>query len=92
MTEFDASQPPVIEFPCSYPIKVMGAAGEYFTEQVLAIFSLHAPGFDRDQVRVLPSAKGSFVSVHVVIEAQGAEHIDVIYQALKTLPDLKLVL
>lgn len=84
--------PPVLEFPCSYPIKVMGVASEYFAEHVLAIFSLHASGFDREQVRILPSSKGRFVSVHVVIEAQGAEHIDVIYQALKTLPDLKMVL
>jgi uncharacterized protein len=86
------SQPPLLEFPCSYPIKVMGLASEYFTEQVLAVFSQHAPGFDRDQVRILPSAQGRFISVHVVIDAQGAEHIDVIYQALKTLPDMKLVL
>jgi len=86
------SQPPLLEFPCAYPIKVMGAAGEYFTEQVLAVFSQHAPGFDRELVRIQPSAKGNFVSVHVVIEAQGAEHIEVIYQALKGLPDLKLVL
>ncbi len=87
------SQPPaVLEFPCSYPIKVLGAASEHFTEQVLAIFSQHASGFDRDQVRISPSSKGTFVSVHVVIEAQGAEHIEVIYQALKTLPDLKMVL
>jgi putative lipoic acid-binding regulatory protein len=83
----DAS-PPVLEFPCSYPIKVLGVANEVFTEQVLAVFSQHAAGFDRDQVRILPSTKGSFVSVHVVIEAQGAEHIEVIYQAL----NLKLVL
>ena len=86
------SQPPVIEFPCAYPIKVMGLASEQFTEQVLAVFSQHAPGYNRELVRVLPSSQGRFVSVHVVIEAQGAEHIDIIYQALKTLPDLKMVL
>jgi uncharacterized protein len=83
---------PVLEFPCAYPLKIMGQASPVFTEQVLAVCSQEAPGFDRELVRILPSSKGRFVSVHVVIQAQGPEHIERLYQALKALPDLKMVL
>ncbi len=86
------SSPVGLEFPCAYPIKIMGSASEHFIEQVLGIVAQEAPGFDRDLVRVLPSSQGRFVSVHVVIQAQGPEQIERLYQGLKTLPDLKMVL
>ena len=83
---------PLLEFPCQYPIKVMGVASEHFREQVLAVFNQHAEGFDLSKVKVASSSKGRFVSVHVVIEARGPEHIDTLYQALKTLVDVRLVI
>ena len=88
-----ASETPAqLEFPCDYPIKVMGYASEVYAQEVLAIFAEHAPGFDESLVRVSPSSKGTFASVHVVIRAEGADHIDVIFQALKTLPAVRMVI
>jgi len=40
-------EPPKIEFPCDYPIKVLGRSGENFESIILAVFDIHAPGYDR---------------------------------------------
>ena len=39
---------PKIEFPCSYPIKVLGRAGQDFETVINEIFEQHAPAFDRN--------------------------------------------
>ena len=40
-------QAPKIEFPCErYPIKVIGEAGEGFTELIIEVMQRHAPDFD----------------------------------------------
>ncbi len=88
-----AEQPQaLIEFPCAYPIKVMGLAGDTFAAEILAVFDEHAPGYDPTLVRIQASSKGTFSSVHVVIEAQGADHIEALFIALKTLPAVRMVL
>ncbi|MBT6027959.1 MAG: DUF493 domain-containing protein, partial [Porticoccaceae bacterium] len=45
-------QPPKIEFPCDYPIKVLGEANTGFNEHVLAVMDRYAPGFDRQKVSI----------------------------------------
>lgn len=83
---------PKIEFPCRYPIKVMGHATESFVEEVMVIVRRHAPETHNDDVNSRPSAKGNYLSITVVIEAQGKEHLQTLFTDLKTLPAVKLVL
>ncbi|MGB1141090.1 MAG: YbeD family protein, partial [Halioglobus sp.] len=45
MTEPEA---PKIEFPCDYPIKVLGRSSDAYQSIILDVFERHAPGFDRD--------------------------------------------
>lgn len=84
--------PPLIEFPCAYPIKVMGLASETFMADILAIFDQHAPGYNRQQVQLKASSKGTFSSVHVVITAEGESHIQTLFVALKQVPAVRMVL
>ena len=49
MTEPEA---PRIEFPCAYPIKVMGEACVEFRDHVHQVMERHAPGFDRATITV----------------------------------------
>ena len=44
-------EPPRIEFPCDYPVKVLGRSCLEFEAVVLEIFERHAPGFDRQRTR-----------------------------------------
>ncbi|HEY9035006.1 MAG TPA: DUF493 domain-containing protein [Pseudomonadales bacterium] len=84
--------PPKIEFPCDYPIRIMGNADAQFLDTVLAIVSEHAPDYCPDSVRVRDSSKGRFVSVHVQIVATGVDQLDRLHQALKAYHAVRMVL
>ena len=67
------SQPeaPKIEFPCEYPIKIMGYSCEEFRDHVLTVMSIHAPGFDVQPVA--PLAFSSAAVTSTTPERLGAE-------------------
>ena len=87
-----SQKPPVIDFPCTYPIKVMGFATATFTEEVVEVVNKHAPGVCDEHVTVKPSAKGNYVSITIVIEATGEEQLTLMFQELKTNASVKMVL
>lgn len=85
-------QAPKIEFPCRYPIKVMGHATEDFERDVFDTVKRHAPGVQEQHVSSRPSAKGNYLSVTIVIEATGQEQLEILFADLKRLTAVKLVL
>lgn len=96
MTEIRVSEiqqeAPKIEFPCDYPIRVMGEAHVEFLETVLSIVEQHAEVPDRDSIRLRDSSKGRFVSVHVIIQATGADQLHNLHLALREYKAVKMVL
>ena len=72
----------LLEFPCRFPIKVMGKAEEGFESLVVEIVRRHSPDFDDTQVRVRQSSGGKWLSVTVTIEATGKDQLDAIYREL----------
>lgn len=36
----------LLEFPCTFPLKIMGLADDRLVQAVLAVVVRHAPGFD----------------------------------------------
>jgi uncharacterized protein len=89
---YSDSEAPKIEFPCEYPIKVMGDASDSFQSEVLDIVRRHAPAVQHEHVRAKPSAKGNYVALTIVIEATGLEQLELIFADLKGLPAVRLVL
>lgn len=83
---------PKIEFPCDYPIKVLGEAGEYLYQHVLTVMERHAPGFDESRITIRDSRKNSFQSVTVFITATGIPQLEAIFRDLKTSSKVKMVL
>jgi hypothetical protein len=86
------SEPPRIEFPCSYPIKVMGENTPSLRDDVLAVFA-QLTELDLDvPVTERASGAGRFVSVTVTIIATGAEQLSLLHDRLRAVPGVKLVL
>lgn len=83
---------PRIEFPCVYPIKVIGEAGEGFADMVLRIAERHAPGSDTRVVEVLDSKNGRFLSVRLQITATGADQLQALHADLKATGKVHMVL
>lgn len=71
-----------IEFPCRFPIKIMGHATETFDVEVVAIVRRHCPDLAEGSVRTRASKEGRYVSVTVTVMATSQAQLDAIYQDL----------
>ena len=69
-----------IEFPCSFPIKMMGRDTEEFRVTARALVEKHAGVVADEAVKTALSRKGNFVSVTVTIIATSQEQLDRIYR------------
>lgn len=85
----DPENQSLIEFPCDFPIKIMGKTHDDLFVLVNAVFKLHVADFNEKQVKIRPSGKGNYSAITVTIQAQDQAQLDAIYQALS---DSKLVL
>lgn len=83
---------PRIDFPCQYPIKVIGVAGDGFTEMVLEIVERHAPGVDASSVEIMDSKNGRFLSVRLIMTATGSEQLQALHLELKATGRVHMVL
>lgn len=72
----------LFQFPCEFPIKVMGREGEAFRSLTLAIIERHAGPLAPAQITERPSAKGNFIAMTYTIQAQSRAQLDAIYQDL----------
>jgi len=81
-----------IEFPCDYPIKVLGTATPEFHQLVMSVMEIHAPGFDQTQLTVRDSSTGRWQSITVTITAHGADQLAAIFADLKESPLVQMVL
>jgi hypothetical protein len=75
-------EPPRIEFPCDYPVKVLGRNVDEFQPTVIEIFERHAPGFDQETIVLRDSRKGRFLSMTIIITATGPEQLDALHKDL----------
>lgn len=84
--------PPKIEFPCEYPIKVLGKSGEDFETVIFSVFEQHAPGFDRSSTTINVSRKGTFSSLTITITATGVDQLDDLHKGLLETGIVKMVI
>lgn len=83
---------PRIEFPCRYPIKVIGNAGEGFVALVADIVERHAPGLDPAAIDIRESKNGRFLSLRMEIMATGPEQLQALNAELKATGRVQMVL
>jgi putative lipoic acid-binding regulatory protein len=85
-------EPPKIEFPCDYPIKVLGNSSEQFTQIIVEVFERHAPGFDQQTIVARGSSKGTFTSLTITITATGPDQLEALHQDLLATGHVKMVI
>jgi len=72
----------LFEFPCTFPLKVMGKNLPEFEAAVLAIVRQHVPDLSEGAVTTRPSSGDKWLSLTVTINAQSKAQLDAIYLAL----------
>jgi putative lipoic acid-binding regulatory protein len=72
----------LLQFPCTFPIKVMGKAEPHFDALIVELVRRHAPDLTENAVKIRPSKGGNWVAVTVTIRATSKSQLDAIYQSL----------
>ena len=83
---------PEIEFPCKYPIKVLGEAHPDLNQHVIDVMNRHASTITESDLSAKNSSKGKWQSITVTIIATGKPQLDAIFADLKTSSRVKMVL
>jgi len=83
---------PKIEFPCDYPIKVVGKAGAELHTLVLEVMEIHTEGFDQTRITIRDSRNRNFQAITATITATGEPQLQAIFADLKVSPLVKIVL
>ena len=81
-----------IEFPCEFPIKMMGRDTPEFRDTARSLVERHAGKVADDSVREAQSRKGNFVSITVTITATSQQQLDAIYQDVTDHEDVLMAL
>jgi len=85
-------EPSLIEYPCEFPIKVMGRTSPGFAQSIVEVVRRHAPDFDPAAVEMRTSRKSSYLSLTCVIRATSREQLDALYRELCDHPSVVMVL
>lgn len=72
----------LLQFPCEFPIKVMGRDSASFRSLTLAIVERHAGPLEAGRISERPSSKGNFLALTYTIEARSRQQLDAIYEEL----------
>ena len=81
-----------IEFPCDFPIKVMGEAQADFSAEIIKTVQQKLPNFNASQVEMRGSSGGKYISLTCTVHVTSKPQLDDIYRALSAHPMTKFVL
>jgi putative lipoic acid-binding regulatory protein len=82
----------LLQFPCEFPIKVMGHATPEFRSLVLGIVARHFGEIDESRITERPSKGGKYVSLTVTVTATSKPPIDAVYRELTACQQVRFVL
>ena len=88
----DDARETLLEFPCEFPIKIMGRDEPAFHDAAREIIERHAGRLADDAVRQAHSRKANFVSLTMTIRATSQEQLDAIYVELSAHDDILVAL
>ncbi|PSJ80090.1 YbeD family protein [Neisseria iguanae] len=81
----------LLEFPCVFPLKVMGLNHPEFVSSILTVIQEHAPDTTEAHITTRSSSKGNYTGATVKIEATSKEQLDNIYRALTSHEMVKVI-
>jgi len=82
----------LIEYPCAFPIKIMGRTAPGFAQAIVALVQRHAPDFDPASVEMRVSRQSKYLSLTCTVRAISREQLDALYQELCDHPLVVMVL
>jgi putative lipoic acid-binding regulatory protein len=82
----------LIEFPCDFPLKIMGANAEGFAQSIAELVCVHAPDFEAATMEMRPSKAGNYLALTCTVRATSQAQLDDLYRALTAHSMVRVVL
>ena len=82
----------LFQFPCDFPLKVMGRRTDDFRSLVMGIVHKHVGVVDVANIEERPSKDGNYLSVTCTFSAQSKEQLDGLYRELTSCEHVLIVL
>ena len=82
----------LLEFPCAFPIKIMGESHDGFADAMLEVVLRHAPDFDGATMEMRPSRTGKYISLTCAINATSKQQLDDLYREISGHPLVAMAL
>ena len=83
---------PILEFPCAFPLKVMGRDTPEFRTAACTIVERHAGPVPAAGVTSRASSEGNFLALTFAITAASRAQLDALYQELSSCPQILVAL
>lgn len=85
-------QETLFEFPCEFPLKIMGQANASLAQAVVEVVLRHAADFDAATMEMRASSGGKYVSLTCTINATSKAQLNALYRELSGHTLVKIVL
>lgn len=82
----------LIDFPCSFPIKIIGINSGEFIDEIVKVTKKHFPDFNRENLSEKVSQNASYLAVTVTVIADNQSMLDAYYQDIVKITGIKMVL
>ncbi len=83
---------PKIEFPCDYPIKVIGTSSPEFLSLIMTIVQKYDSSMGLDKTKERVSREGNYTSITFLFWATGESQLKKMFAELKQCSDVHMVL
>ena len=80
----------MLEFPCNYPLKVMGITDPTLESEVIRVLQSIIPNDYHTSTK--PSKAGKYTSVSVNLRLENKEQLEAVYSQLNQHPLVKIIL
>ena len=82
----------LIEYPCDFPIKVLGRSQHGFAQAVAEMVKRYDQDFDVATMEMRPSRNARYIGLTCMVRATSREQLDALYQELCGHPQVVMVL
>ena len=87
-----SAQETLLEFPCAFPIKIMGRTEDGFANAMLEVVLRHAPDFDSMTMSMKASSSNKYLSLTCTINATSKQQLDDLYREITAHPMVVMAL
>lgn len=82
----------LIDYPCDFPIKVLGRSHQGFAQAVAEVVIRHDRDFNAATMEMRPSSGARYIGLTCIVRATSREQLNALYQELCDHPQVVMVL